>query len=181
MEASRLGVTLLRWSWLIVLCGAIAAAVAFGISMQLPEEYESESTLLVGSLTETGPSEQLGYQQLAGTYASLAETPLVLTTVADKLGLDTDLSRLREQVDAQHAEGQALIRIVATAPTAAEAAALAESVGETLSDLSVTPGLDTVPLATVVEEAALSEGPSAPSVRPERADRRRARCPCQAS
>jgi len=152
-----------RWSWLIALCGVVAAALALVASSVLPREYESESMLIVGSITETNPTEQLGYQQLAQTYATLAETPIVLRPVAVELGFDLDLEELRENVSADTVTGQSLVRVAARGASPEDAQALAAAVTAQITQLSQTQVDPPENLAVVIEEATLADSASSPS------------------
>ena len=163
MDLSRaMGALLRRW-WLLVLCGLVAAGVAYAASAAMPREYQAETVVLVGSLTTTDPVEHQGYRELAQTYALLVDTPLVLDPVSEQLGLDEgSAAALSDRIAARSTTGQSLIVITATAATAEDAALTARTVASTLTALSQGQGLGDSALATVVEEAQIPAGASSP-------------------
>lgn len=152
MEQSHVVSAVLRWWWLIIICAAVGATIGFVGSSLLPKQYSSESQILVGSLTVTDPTQQLGYQQLAQTYAALVYTPLVLQTVADELGFSGDFEDLKDMINARSITGQSILRLAATASTPEEAADMASAITAAIVDLSRTdveiPAATPAPAAT---------------------------------
>lgn len=155
---------ILRWSWLLVLATAVGAASAYGLSALMPEQYEAESVVLVGSLTVTDPDEQFGYRQLADTYAGLVPTPLILDDVIVSLGLDERASDLSKRVTASTPGGRNIIGVRARAASAEDAAGLAQSVATRLVEVSAGTAADGEGLAVIIESAEVPPSPSAPSM-----------------
>jgi polysaccharide biosynthesis transport protein len=154
----------LRWSWVVALATLIGAASAFGVSNWLPRVYEAETTLLVGSLTVTDPSEQLGYQQLAQTYASVVRTNLVLQAAIDRIGLDARAGDLRGSISADTPGARNLVIVRASAATAEDAAALAAAIGEEVAAISRIGAEPNGGLAVVIEAAEAPGSPASPRV-----------------
>jgi capsular polysaccharide biosynthesis protein len=146
---------------LIALLALGSAAAAFLVSSSLPREYESESRVLVGSLTESSIEQLQANQQNAATYAELARTPRVLTPVAEQLGLDEDPTALAARIDVRAPVGQAIVRIVAHGPSPLAAQQLADGVAAGIV-LLATPEGDTTSIASIIQPALLPDGPSSP-------------------
>jgi capsular polysaccharide biosynthesis protein len=139
-----------RYLWVIVLFGVTAGGLAYLVSNTLPKQYESEARVLIGSLTEADLQRQLGYRELAGMYAAIADSPLVLNDVADHLGIEESLDELKDRVDGTALVGEAIVRVSATAESPSDAAALADAVSAGLIELSVGPaGPVTPPVGTI--------------------------------
>jgi capsular polysaccharide biosynthesis protein len=151
------------WWWLVVIPAVIAGAVAFTVSSSLlPQQYSSESEILVGSLTETSTDQLAAYQQLAQTYAALATSTPVLARVADRLGLDAD-QKLPGRIDVRAQSGPAIVKIVATALSPAEAKQLAEAVADEIV-LLAKPAAGQPSLGSIFQPALLPVSPSEPRV-----------------
>jgi capsular polysaccharide biosynthesis protein len=148
---------------LIVLLALGSAAAAFLVSSSLPREYESESRVLVGSLTESSIEQLQANQQNAATYADLARTPRVLLPVADELGLNEDPAAIAARIDVRAPVGQAIVRIVAHGPSPLAAQQLADAVAAGIV-LLATPDGETISIASIIQPALLPDGPSSPRV-----------------
>jgi capsular polysaccharide biosynthesis protein len=139
MDMARFLKTTLKYSWPIVIFGAVAGGLAYLVSSQMPKVYESEARVLVGSLTEPDLQQQMGYQQLARTYASLVGTPIVLGDVVAATDVDDEIEEVAKRVSASTAADESIVRIVASAASPGEAQALAAAVAERFVQLG-TPG-----------------------------------------
>ena len=82
---------LLRWWWLIAIATFIAAASSIGYTLMQPAVYESRTMLVVGSAaTNPNPTsnELFLAQQLAQTYAGLAEREPIQTATLEALNVE---------------------------------------------------------------------------------------------
>jgi len=130
----QLAVLRARFPFLVVGC-LLAAASAFVITSLQPKLYEGQTTLIVGqSLSVPNPdvNQILASQRLAGTYAVVATTRPILQKVIDRLHLPTSADELATQVTADAASNSTLLSITARARDPAEAAAIANAVGDEL-------------------------------------------------
>jgi capsular polysaccharide biosynthesis protein len=163
MDTAQATKAVLRYGWIVVILAVVAGVVAFFVSNTLPKQYSSQASVLVGSLTESDLQQQLGFQELAQTYASLADEPIVLAPVIVELGLDGSFDSVAARVSANTFVDGNVVRVVATAATPAEAAALAGAVAEGLVDLAREAPL-APSLAQIVEPAAADDDPTSPSI-----------------
>jgi polysaccharide biosynthesis transport protein len=88
VEIRQYAALLWRWLWLIVLCGAVAAGLAFAVSSQQEPVYASTSTLLIRTATGTGgqynDASLRVMEGMLGTYAELmTKRPILAETIAD--------------------------------------------------------------------------------------------------
>lgn len=91
MELREYIAPLRKWWWLILLSTLVAAAASYIAVSQQPPIYEAKTTLLIGNAINnpnpTGNEFWLS-QQLAETYANIAQRQVVQDAVKTKLGLD---------------------------------------------------------------------------------------------
>lgn len=149
---------------LVVLLTLVAAGAAFLVSSLLPKSYTAESQVLVGSLTDPNIDQQMGFGQLAQTYAQLATTSPLLTAVIDDLDLTVSTEEVARNLDVRAPVGLSIIRIEATASTAAGATALADAVAEQITELSRQQPPAIGNLATIVQPAEAPTSPSSPRI-----------------
>lgn len=163
---------------LIVLVTVIAGVLSFILASLIPKTYEAHTTLLVGQVyTTSQPSQpaQLNYdsflasQELATTFAQLADTRPFLAAVATGLHLSDDPTALRDRVDAQAPPGSLFITVSARASSETSAADLANQVAKEL--LAEAPGIlvgadatKAQSIVTVVDPAVASEAVKSPKV-----------------
>lgn len=90
MELRQYFNTIRKWWWLILLATLIATAASFLATRSQPPQYSSKTTLMIGQTLEnpnpTGNEVWLG-QQLAQTYAEIAQRDLVRQATMENLGL----------------------------------------------------------------------------------------------
>jgi polysaccharide biosynthesis transport protein len=153
-----------RYGWLILVMGLTAGAVAFVLSQLLPRSYESESGVLVGSLTETRSDELLAYQRLAQTYAEIGTSSPVMLKVIERLGIPETPAELAKRIQLRALTGQAIVRITATAPNAPAAVELANTVAEEIAILAQPTTPPGPSLASVYQPATVPTGPASPRV-----------------
>ncbi len=163
LDLSRFFGIVLRWSWLILLLGVAAGVTAYFVSQSQPREYGSEAIVLVGSLTDTDLQQQLAYQQLAQTYATMATTLPVLERVQKRLGLPGEPGDLRSRIAVRTRVGQNFVLINGSAESGPEAADLANAVADEVTGFARStagePGL-----AAVIQEAEEPIDSSSPKV-----------------
>lgn len=122
---------LLRWWWLILLAVALAAGSSWYVISQQPKVYTATSTLAVGRIIENpNPSAtqiNLG-QQLAATYADIAERERVKDAVKETLGLNR-LPQYRASLSSQN---RLLIEIIVSDTDPERAAIVANTIANEL-------------------------------------------------
>ena len=90
MELKDFIVPLRRWWWLILLATLLAGGVSMLVVSQQPSVYRARSTLLIGSaINNPNPSGNDFWlsQQLADTYADIAQRQVIRDAVMETLGL----------------------------------------------------------------------------------------------
>lgn len=76
-----------HWSWLLVLCTLVAAAVAFGISSVTTPIYQASTTLLINQArnpTGTDMQDLMMSERIGRTYAQLMQGDRILAKVAEE-------------------------------------------------------------------------------------------------
>ena len=123
------------WMTVLVLAG-VGLMVSGAYSWMVAPQYVSETRLFAATQSSDSISElQLGNtftQARVKSYAETAETPLVLQPVIDSLGLQTTPAELAERVEATADLNTVLITITAKDTSPVQAAAIAQSVGDSL-------------------------------------------------
>jgi len=127
----------------IAACFALAVAIALVATAVLPRSWESDSKLIVGnSIGSNTPdyNAQLLAQQLAQTYAEIATTDPVLSTVIDRLHLPLTVEQLRSHVSVDVPRSLNIVDVTATYSDASTAAAIANSIADQLVAKSASVG-----------------------------------------
>jgi succinoglycan biosynthesis transport protein ExoP len=163
MDMAQFGAVIRRSLRLIVLVTVVATLVSYVVSVNLPREYQSEARVLVGTLSDPSMDKVNAYEQLAQTYAALATTTPLLSAVETQLGLTDDPLRLALSINARAPLGQSIVRITATASSAAGAAQLADAVAAQVADLG-RPSKTEPSIATIVQPASQPASQSSPLV-----------------
>jgi tyrosine-protein kinase len=169
--------TLLRRRWLYVLAGALAGvAVAAAFAWSLPPKYTASAVLFVSTPNyQSDPTQAyeggLFVQQRVQSYADIVSSPLVLTPVAEQLGLDESLQTLQGKVTASAPLNTVLLEISVSDGSAAQARDIANAVSrqfiQVVNTLETPPsqlgGTTASPVkVTVVQSAELPTSPSSP-------------------
>jgi succinoglycan biosynthesis transport protein ExoP len=101
MELSKIARLFKRWWWLIVLGGALGAAISLITSLNVQPTYLAETKVLIGGfLANPNPSSgdiDTG-AGLAETYVQLATTTPIIQGVIDQLGLPVEAADLKKSV-----------------------------------------------------------------------------------
>jgi non-specific protein-tyrosine kinase len=124
-----------RWLPLLILSVVLGGGVAYFFTNAQPKVYESKATILVGqSLTGLNPdyNQLLASQRLSATYATIATTEPILSSVITGLGLQTTPARLQSNVIASASPDTALLSITARDGDPVTAAAIANGVAKAL-------------------------------------------------
>ena len=133
-------IVLKRW-WVLVLVLIFTLAIGFGVTRQQEPVYKATASILVGqSLQTTNISTQdfRTSEELAQTYAALAQRQPVLEGTVEALGLDTRWQRLRGAVSAKLVPNTQLVEITVEADSPEEAAVIADEVANQLILMSPT-------------------------------------------
>ena len=146
VDARTVMSAMLRWWWVVVAATVVAVAVAFGVSLAIPPEYEGTTSVMVGGAIQASDvtlDDIETSQQLTLTYADLVGRQPVLQGVVEALDLRTTWPELRTRVQANLVAGNTqLIEITARAGSADDAKAIAGAVADQLVALSPTGVLD---------------------------------------
>jgi len=128
-----------RWLWLLVLGTLLAGGLTYLVSSRLPKVYTATTQLIVQSGVAAAPvadyNSLLTAQQVARTYSKLAESRVVLSSAAIRLGRPADdrtIAALEEAVSATLVRDTLFLQISAEAPTPQEAADIANAVAAAL-------------------------------------------------
>lgn len=159
-----------RWLW-IAAAGLLGAVVAGALSSLSPVRFASTTSLYVGvARVEDGADLASGSivgEDLLPSLLELARSTAVLQPAIDDLRLATTPQQLAGTLEVVGLEDTAVVEITASAPTASEAAVIADAVGRNLRELALSmyPGGEGGPLlevTTVVEprEAAFQASPN---------------------
>jgi len=118
------------WVPLMVLVAVLAAFAAFAVSNVQQKVYESKATLFVGrALSTVNPdySQLLVAQNLAATYATIAETGPILEPTIEELGLDLSPEALAGQLLVEAQPNSAFLTVTASDNDPKRAAAIANA------------------------------------------------------
>jgi capsular exopolysaccharide synthesis family protein len=125
-----------RWA-LIVGCGLVAAVLAFGVSMLMPDRYKASADLLfeksnlnAAVLGSDTTESQTAPERVAATNLELASLPGVAENTRRRLGTSLTVRQLQDRISIKP-KGQAdIVTITATAPTRDEAVRIANTFAE---------------------------------------------------
>jgi tyrosine-protein kinase len=103
-----------RWSWLLVLCAALAGWVSYTVSLTLPRLYQATSTLLVSPANSTLLPDDGALNtaaRLAVTYVDLIRTPVLLNQAASSVRPGAQFDQLGAVVNATYVRDTGFIDI----------------------------------------------------------------------
>lgn len=135
MDLRRLLNLARAWLPLIVAAPLLAGATAFAVSSLQQKTYEGRATIIVGqSLSASNPdyTQLLVAQGLAETYASIAKTRPIMEAVIEELGLEDSPGLLGDRVRVEVPAETSFLIVYARDPDPAQAAAIANEVGNQL-------------------------------------------------
>ena len=144
---ARRGQVSIARTWLppLVIAVALASGATFIVSGLLPNRYEAEATLIIGTSLSGAPdyNELLASEQLAQTYATVATTRAVLDRVRSTLGLEETVDQLEQRLDAVAQPERSILTITASDGHPDRAALLANALVDAL--MAMSPGGDEAP------------------------------------
>jgi len=155
----------IRRMGLLIFSVSAASLAAFLVASNIPETYESRTTLLVGQPFTSNHDTLLADQLEAQTYAVLATTSPVLDKVIDEVGLDEASVSLASRVLAAAPGASNLVNIRVTDSNADRAADIANSVAAQLIAMTAQ-STETSKNVAVIDPAVASTAPSWPRVAP---------------
>ena len=123
-------------SWLLPVCMLIASVGALLVSQIQPRVYRATTQLVVDqqALGASSYDTVLASEQLAQSYAAMAEQPVVLQRAASQLG-NTSATALASQVQISAPLALSIIQVQVDDQSPTRAAALANAVAQALIDL----------------------------------------------
>jgi succinoglycan biosynthesis transport protein ExoP len=159
-----------RWRGLLIIALTVLA-LASAVTLAMPKKYTAATRLFIAvagdSATDLAQGSNFTAKQMS-SYAEVATSPLVLTPVITRLGLDTTPKDLAEAVEATVPVADTVVlEIAATDRNPAKAAQIANAVGDELKrvtgDLTPPKPDGTKPVqATTIAEAQVPDKPSSP-------------------
>ncbi len=133
-------VVLKRW-WVLFFVLVVTLAIGYGITKRQEPVYKATASILVGqSLQTTNVSTQdfRTSEELAQTYAALAQRQPVLQGTVEALGLDKRWQQLKGAVSAKPVPNTQLVEIAVEAASPEEARIIADEIANQLILLSPT-------------------------------------------
>ena len=125
-----------RW-WLIVGCGILCAAAAFGFTKAfVTPQYKATSMIYILSKTTSISSAidlQLG-KQLTVDFQTLATSRTVVERVIDELNLDTTYEELVEQITVTNPSGSQILEIAVLDPDPQMACDISNAMSDTTAE-----------------------------------------------
>ena len=128
-----------KWWWLILLSTVLAAGAGFFFSQRQSPVYQATSILVVGrsiQSTELTSSDLWTSEQLARTYADMAQLQPVLQGVVEAISLDDTWQGLRSRVKVNPRPDTQLLEITVEASSPEEAQVTADELTRQLIRLS---------------------------------------------
>jgi non-specific protein-tyrosine kinase len=132
MAIKRYAGLLWRRLWLLVLCTALAAGAAFGVSVNSTPMYEASTTLLIHQAPSSGANADynslLASELLANTYAQMLQESPIFEQVIKELNLSVSAEELGRNVKVDVIRDTQLIGLTVTDRDPAKASAIANKV-----------------------------------------------------
>ncbi len=164
-----------RRGWTLILGCTILGVLAGGLfSISVSPSYTSQTQLFAAtqnsqSITELQQGNSFTEARIQ-SYAETADTPLVLQPVIESLGLSASPAELAEQIEASADLNTVLLTITATDSSPVQAAAIAQSVADSLVDAiaeleTTSTGGESPVKLTIVMPATAPVEPSSPNTR----------------
>jgi capsular exopolysaccharide synthesis family protein len=141
MELRQYMTIIMRWWWLTILLTIAAGVTSYAVSQRLVPVYEATTTLIVGQsiqATELSTGDILTSQQLAQTYADIAQRQPVLQNTIEALSLNDTWRELKKRVKVRSVQGTQLLEIAVEANSPEEAQVTADEIARQLILLSPT-------------------------------------------
>lgn len=170
---SRSLLRLIRYHWVaVVICAQLGLIAGAALSVVAPREYTASADVFVqvtgGSSTSDIAATTNFSQQQARNFSAVATREIVLAPVIQELELDMTVSQLRSRVSTVVPLNSTMISISATDDSADGAAAIANQVATTLTEIvpDLTPEVfgESPVRVQVIETATAPTRPSSPNV-----------------
>ncbi|MEA2231104.1 MAG: tyrosine-protein kinase [Solirubrobacteraceae bacterium] len=124
-----------RWWWALILGAVLAGAVSYFVSSHASPTYRGEAKFIVGPIN--ADVDELGASgSLARTYSELATGRPVLEYAINRVGADTTVRKLQENLTATANDISRILTIDVRNKDAKVAAGLANAIGRRLQELS---------------------------------------------
>jgi len=162
MQISELLPILRRWWPTLIVAAAVSGLCGYVVGGRAPARYEASTRLIVGPInTDAQTLKAAG--QLGQTYAELATSDPVVSSVAAKLSLGARGERLSREVSASANEVTRLLTIRVSDRDPKLAAQIADGLGQELQVMSGRDGQHPEGALEVVQPAAVPSSPASSS------------------
>jgi len=156
---------LLTWIWLIVICGVVVAAIAFGVAQfGMTPKYESTTKIYVLSKqnnnTITTSDLSVG-TQLVKDYREMIKSRFVLEKVIEICELRDSYERLSARVSVSTPSDTRMIKITVTDPNPEKAKEIVDTIRDVAGERIVS--VMDLQAVNVVDEGNISSRPSSPN------------------
>lgn len=141
LELDKYFKAVLRWWWLILLSTVIAAGVSYYASSQQPPIFQTTTTLMVGQVMQEADPKGSDFsttEQLAESYAQIAERQPVLQATVESLGLNLSWRQLQAMVNVAPIPQTQLLAITVEDNSPHRAVAIADEIAQQLIQQSPT-------------------------------------------
>ncbi len=135
LELDKYFKAVLRWWWLILLSTVIAAGVSYYASSQQPRIFQTTTTLMVGQVMQEADPKGSDFsttEQLAESYAQIAERQPVLQATVESLGLNLSWRQLQTMVNVAPIPQTQLLAITVEDNSPHRAVAIADEIAQQL-------------------------------------------------
>ncbi len=139
IDLQRVVSVLLRKCWLIILCGVLAAAIAFGGTFYfVTPQYRSSTLMYVNNSPVSFGNVEVSYQDLTvrkdlvKTYIVILSTRDFLLDVVDYAGVDRSYQEVGNMISAESVDETEIFRVSVTSPDPEEAYKIATAIAEIL-------------------------------------------------
>jgi polysaccharide biosynthesis transport protein len=150
-----------RWWWALALAGVLAAAAAYVLASQAAPTYRGEVKLLVGPIS-AGATDLDAAGELGRTYSELATSRPILRDAINAADVRTTPDDLRKHLSATANQVSRIVTIAVESGSPAQAAGLANAIGERLEQLSTEgPAQESEVIGKFLSAGALSGLPEA--------------------
>lgn len=151
---------LLSRLWIIILCGVIAASIAYGyVAFMVQPVYSSTATIYIGNSQGYENLQDVNLSgSLAKDYEEIIKRPAVLDKVVEKLGLKMTTSQLRSCVSVVNVTDTRILDITVETPDPALSKNIADAICEVAQDEIVS--IIKENYVTPVDEGSINSTPS---------------------
>lgn len=127
--------TLWKKAWLILICGAVGAILAFAITkVAIKPTYRTRITVYVNNRVEEGKtlsqSDLNAAAKLVETYSAIIRSDTVMSEVATQTGVPLDVDAVRKKVSAQAVNNTEVFNVYVTDTDPVRAASIANGIAD---------------------------------------------------